>query len=707
MNLYAKTYKRYKDKGLVVLPDRYGSKAALLKGWQTFFNDKPTAEQYQEWTKLPKANISLLLGEASGVVALDLDTDKPEIMEVIGHLLPTSPVTKRGAKGYTAFFKYRGDFSEVLKFNGEVILEILSEGKKTTLPPSLHPNGANYVWDGESLENCNIEDLPVLPPALISHLTSVLQQKFGSVEAYGKVVSGRNNELSSYVGNLLNEDLTIDEAVTKLIAHDKKINDIPYFTDPNEFQCTDALTNAVYFFSTHIQSINSKRYRDSKEYVSPKTLKGTPPVGKSLAPQKKEGQKRCPTEFLLANTALKKVYETILKNSHIPQPELALGATLALFATLSSRKYMFRGMSSNMYICNISESGTGKDAPQQLIKHWLGECGGDTLVGAGDYVSDASLMDSLPLRPTRLDVLDEVGGLFKTMTRGGEGYASKMSDILTELYTSSSSYYTGRALANNIKGEEVVKGRCYRPNVNLLGSTTPTGFSEGVSSKSLDKGLLGRFIFFRGDPNTPSQEIKSRTDLDISTQNHIRFLTSVKPSESTFSLKGVLQSVIELDATPEANTRLSTAFQEFDAMRLKAVKTKYAPIMSRLYQLLLKFCIISATSRGDREVKSIDIQDVTFAYELTKFYLGSITKILSPLLYDSKRERDKIEIAMVIKQNTPCTIKDVIKKTPSLSPSYRKDILDELNICDIIISTTEKDDGKLTNFFYYRGENNE
>ena len=710
MNLYAKTYKRYKDKGLVVLPDRYGSKAALLKGWQGYFKEGPTDSDYQEWRQLPQANIALLLGEASGVVALDVDTDKKELMDVIGPLLPTSPVTKRGAKGYTAFFKFRGDFTEVLKHNGNVILEILSEGKKTTLPPSLHPNGANYVWEGKALEDVDIVDLPVLPPALVGHLTQVLQSKFGVAESYGKVVHGRNQALSSYLGGLLADDTNSMESIIKaIIEHDKEENKPPYFTDGNEFQCTDATTNATLFYAQHLQSYNSKRYRESKEYIKPRIQTGD--MGKQqggLAKVQPKLPRECPSVYLPANSVIKTTYETILKNSHIPQPELALGATLALFSVLTARKFQFRGMSSNLYICNISPSGTGKDAPQQLVKQYLGECGGDNLLGAGDYVSDASLMDNLPHKPTRLDIIDEVGGLLRAVTRGGDSYATKMADILTELYTTSTGYFMGRALANNNKDEMTVKGQCYRPNVCLLGSTTPTGFADGVSRKSLEKGLLGRFLVFRGVPTAKAQEIHSPTPLPTDAINHLRFLSSYKPPQSNISIKGVPQHAKELSVTSEASMKLTEAFKEFEELRLKAVKTKFAPIISRAYQLMLKFCIISALSRESREVCPISIEDVSFSYKLTKHYMDSMTHNIGSLIYDSKREQSKLSLMSMVKDAGRMTIKDLTKKTPHLSPNYRKEILDELELCDILTISVEKDyKGKLFNTYYYKGENNE
>ena len=86
--------------------------------------------------------------------------------------------------------------------------------------------------------------------------------------------------------------------------------------------------------------------------------------------------------------------QNVLDNSFIAQPEFAYSAALAAMSTLIGRKVIFRNLAPNVYLLNIAPSGAGKDAPLQSPKRWLIDIGADSLLGAGDYVSDASLMDS-------------------------------------------------------------------------------------------------------------------------------------------------------------------------------------------------------------------------------------------------------------------------------------------------------------------------
>ena len=450
-NHYADNQKLYQQNGYSVIPGKYGSKMPAIKSWTEYCYKYPTTDEVVSWVRnFSETNLDLALGEASGIIALDIDCVDQRILDVIMPMMPESPVVKKGAKGETRFFKYTGEHTDSLKFNGEMVVEILSNNKKTTLPPSRHPNGLNYVWTSElKLTDIDKSKLPLLPPALFAHLGSVLKSTFPDLvtESFGKIKSGRNDELSSVCGNLIQSKIDIITAVDTLIKKDLEINDPPLFTDQNEFRHTEPVSNALMFYANHLNTINNRHFRDSKEYeipVMPKvaesdTLKEIS-SGKSLG----ANTKSLSDIMSLAPIALKTLHTTLLNNSWIKQPDLALGAILSLMSTLMSRKVVFQGLSPNLYILNISPSGSGKDKPQSFVKEILIDMRADSLLGAGDYVSDASLMDGLANKPVRLDILDEAGGILRTVNSSKSDYGGKMADILAELYTSSNTKYLGR-----------------------------------------------------------------------------------------------------------------------------------------------------------------------------------------------------------------------------------------------------------------------
>ena len=77
--------------------------------------------------QLSTYNIGLLLGERSGVIALDYDYGE-EIHEHIKKLLPPSPFRKKGKKGETLFYRFNGEVSKKWSRQGETVVELLSTG---------------------------------------------------------------------------------------------------------------------------------------------------------------------------------------------------------------------------------------------------------------------------------------------------------------------------------------------------------------------------------------------------------------------------------------------------------------------------------------------------------------------------------------------------------------------------------------------------
>ena len=107
MNLYKEYAKEFSDAGYSVIPDKYMSKQPAIKGWTNYCNNKPTEQEIENWSNtFSKSNVAVCLGEASGIVALDLDCVDPEIVAIVERIVPPTKIEKVGNKGWTRFFKY-------------------------------------------------------------------------------------------------------------------------------------------------------------------------------------------------------------------------------------------------------------------------------------------------------------------------------------------------------------------------------------------------------------------------------------------------------------------------------------------------------------------------------------------------------------------------------------------------------------------------
>lgn len=132
-----------------------------------------------------KFGVGLPLGEASGLVCLDLDEDIDDLHCKILSIAGISPVVKKGEKGCNHFYKYNGERKQQYTKNGVCVLDLLGEGSYTVLPPSIHPNTKQpYKYIGQdTLGNIDVNKLHFLP----TDFKEQLDELFGKVKPKLKI----------------------------------------------------------------------------------------------------------------------------------------------------------------------------------------------------------------------------------------------------------------------------------------------------------------------------------------------------------------------------------------------------------------------------------------------------------------------------------------------------------------------------------------
>lgn len=143
--------------------------------WTRFCDRLPTEIETDIWDKWPDAGVCVAIDHKLKVI--DIDTDDSALMGAVLSVIPFSDVIKRGAKGFSAF--YRGSptiVSQPFNVGKERVVDLLCHGRQTVLPPTIHPTTAlPYVWNGtETLENTTIDQLPELPDNIAKRLETAL-----------------------------------------------------------------------------------------------------------------------------------------------------------------------------------------------------------------------------------------------------------------------------------------------------------------------------------------------------------------------------------------------------------------------------------------------------------------------------------------------------------------------------------------------------
>lgn len=200
-----------------------GDEWRAFKGWNDYCTTRPSQFQINMWSKWPNAGVGVACG--MGLICIDIDFE--ECMAPLLAILPISHVQKKGRKGVSLF--YRGNTDVIRSRNFRTpdrvgLVDLLSEGKQTVLPPSIHPDTGEpyYWWTDDTLLDTPLEDLTELPDDIADRIGEVLKQFGYDPDGDRKASHGR--DAKRYVASAGGSDATTmfhranDAALTNLHA---------------------------------------------------------------------------------------------------------------------------------------------------------------------------------------------------------------------------------------------------------------------------------------------------------------------------------------------------------------------------------------------------------------------------------------------------------------------------------------------------------
>lgn len=111
------------------------------------------------WRKYPRANVGIVTGPVSGILALDIDGDEGlESLKSVGlpfDDLPASPTVKTGGGGLHIYYRYPESGDAQTKAGVLSKVDIRGKGGFVVAPPSMHISGEHYEW----VQGRNISDI--------------------------------------------------------------------------------------------------------------------------------------------------------------------------------------------------------------------------------------------------------------------------------------------------------------------------------------------------------------------------------------------------------------------------------------------------------------------------------------------------------------------------------------------------------------------
>ncbi len=514
------------------------SKRPAIPKWPEFGITPADESTLERWSYWPGMNVGVCGGVGGKIVIADLDHNIDGLHEKIKSILPPSPVGKTGAIGESWFYQFNGQKSQGFSKDGQRVLDILSQGRQTVIPPSIHPNGHPYRW----ITKQTLEDTPSyeLPNISIQHLHEIAalfkSQPILHVpeprhtEVYADTTTEEIAAALEYIdaedySSWINVGMCLKDKLRQKgfqlwdnwSAKSQKYKQSEMQTKWNSFKGSGLTIASIFFTAMDSGYINTPSefldavYEDFEldgkktGYSKPETVAAT--VITEIEKPKKTDLVTFPSELLKAPGLPGHIAEFINRTSLMPQPVLALAASLAAAGSLMGRKV--RGdtnVRTNIYILGLAPSGSGKDHARTIIKRMFHDTGLGKLE-LGVPASSAGLVSALQASGEGRGIVlwDEFGRVLKQIM--GPKAGTHERDIVTammELFSSSQSIYMGKSYANH-DGKKPSKP-IDQPCLSIYGTSVPSHFYDSLSGSDAIDGFLSRWLLFESKDYTMEEE---------------------------------------------------------------------------------------------------------------------------------------------------------------------------------------------------------
>lgn len=487
----------------------------------------------QWWTQYPDANIAIVTGAESGLFALDVDPrnggneDFDQLSTELGINLQlmNTPQSLTGSGGFHLFFQY--PTTQVIR-SGKLSagIDIKGDGGYVVAPHSIHPNGRAYAWEGESDPQEGIMLAPA-PAKLLALLVGKAASQGATVPTYRNqwVDPKQIQELQSALATLSADDYH-DWVKVGLSLHSLGNDDIGFRLwdewsqtsdkyDAREqgkkwrsFEVRRDLNRETIFWMA--QQVGWQPPFDPSRVLQGNLVKAlSMPIDIEVNDEPVKKTKAEEPKILEAHDVeavdefdyriepigiLKPICDYINATAPVPQPVLALNAALGLVAALLGRKVQSAtGLRTNLYINSLAQSGTGKGHAPKIIGKILRETGHGAILGGSKIASGAALFNRAASQPNTFFSLDEFGKVLGGIT-GKLGavpeYKRSIIDNLLELYNRADEVITGTEYAD----QSIARKDIEYPCISVYAITTPETFFEAIDARSMEDGLLNRFI---------------------------------------------------------------------------------------------------------------------------------------------------------------------------------------------------------------------
>jgi len=687
---YALHGERIVDLGYSAIPCRPGSKRpGSMSGnswwgrndWQQYCDRLPSEFETRSWSRWPDAGICVALGYG-GIVAIDVDTDDPDMCAALAAVMPLSTVQKRGQKGFTAFYRGSREVkSAAYNVNGERVVDLLGHGKQTVCPPTLHPDtGRPYVWlTDDTIENTHPHDLPELPDDIGDRIAAALEP-FGYAPTYVARPAGEGygNSIWREINTLALSRL--DDWVPALELAKCKRNArggyvaIPHWRRSNrgrplmerspnlkispdgikDFHDGDrgytpidlvmaamgcGLDYADEWLRGRLGYTEPSLYGLAPWFPKPAANDDATPIAPLPAPAAVSAPRGKVEPFApaAAGGLLQAIAAWTLDGGRKAVPEFAMMTAITFVAALYSRRALSpTGAGLNVYLVGLGASGLGKGHPLKALRTIAADCGLGDLVNAGNPTADSALERMLRQKPALAIPWDEFGLVLQAVNaRGGSSPAHTVRRALLELYSLSSDMWMGKQYADPKRADPQP---IHSPTLSILGMSTPSTFYEGLTSDNISDGFMNRITVIHA---TGSPERRRAPAIMVTPPSLVELIKRAEQAARTADMGAYKDATRrpKLAEIPWENEGVEARWLEIEDWQHEEIEERQAHegVVGRAAEQTIKFATIRAISRGGLAAK-VTLEDVEWGYAIVQRSLDCLDKGVSEYMAGSEFE---------------------------------------------------------------------
>jgi Bifunctional DNA primase/polymerase, N-terminal/Primase C terminal 1 (PriCT-1)/Protein of unknown function (DUF3987) len=482
----------YVARGFSVIPIQPREKKPLIT-WHKYQRQRATQSEITLWwSNWPEANVGIVTGAISGVVVIDLDTAqaKTNLKELVPGFDFTKVPRSCTGKGWHLFFRHPGVSipNRAAVFAG---LDVRGDGGYVVAPPSIHPNGKQYLWE------VPIEDeLPELSPELLKRISTLANGSMkGAVSTIeGIILEGQRNATLTSLGGSMRRRGMSEASILVALQEENRTRCNPPLPDRD----VEAIAKSIARYPATL----------SGEHLTPKPL-CVNELGVTCSVDDEDEQRSPELATVpfpeVAWSGLFDHWREIVGQCTEAPLEFLWSSFLVNVGLMLGRNVWVESpqpLYPNFYVLLLGQTGDArKSTALWLARQLLKRVQDDTEIITG-IVSTEGLFERLAKHDdTRaLGYVDEFRSLLSIGLRQGT------RDLLPKL--NSLFYCPDQETIDRRKNPTTV----IRPFFSLIGATAQDFVTDLITHVELSGGILNRFLMIAGEEQSPKAIASAPTD---------------------------------------------------------------------------------------------------------------------------------------------------------------------------------------------------